>query len=89
MLGLITAVGGGMLRDMMARRMPVVLYMDVYAIASIVGGLVLCYLRHFTALELSVSSWIAFACVTLLRFCAIHFHWQLYHPHRKRRRPKK
>ena len=86
MLGLITAVGGGMLRDMMARRMPVVLYMDVYAIASIVGGLVLCCLRHFTALELSVSSWIAFACVTLLRFCAIHFHWQLYHPHRKRRR---
>ena len=85
-LGLITAVGGGMLRDMMARRMPVVLYMDVYAIASIVGGLVLCCLRHFTALELSVSSWIAFACVTLLRFCAIHFHWQLYHPHRKRRR---
>lgn len=86
MLGLITAVGGGMLRDMMARRMPVVLYMDVYAIASIAGGLVLCCLRHFTALELSVSSWIAFSCVTLLRFCAIHFHWQLYHPHRKRRR---
>ena len=89
MLGLITAVGGGMLRDMMARRMPVVVYMDVYAIASIAGGLVLCCLRHFTALELSVSSWIAFACVTLLRFCAIHFHWQLYHPHRKRRRQKK
>ena len=89
MLGLITAVGGGMLRDMMARRMPVVLYMDVYAIASIAGGLVLCCLRHFTALELSVSSWIAFACVTLLRFCAIHFHWQLYHPHRKRRSQKK
>ena len=86
MLGLITAVGGGMLRDMMARRMPVVLYMDVYAIASIAGGLVLCCLRHFTTLELSVSSWIAFSCVTLLRFCAIHFHWQLYHPHRKRRR---
>ena len=89
MLGLITAVGGGMLRDMMARRMPVVLYMDVYAIASIAGGLVLCCLRHFTVLELSVSSWIAFACVTLLRFCAIHFHWQLYHPHRKRRSQKK
>lgn len=86
MLGLITAVGGGMLRDMMARRMPVVLYMDVYAIASIAGGLVLCCLRHFTTLELSVSAWIAFSCVTLLRFCAIHFHWQLYHPHRKRRR---
>lgn len=41
MLGLITAVGGGIIRDMMARRMPVVLYMDVYAIASVAGGLLM------------------------------------------------
>lgn len=49
MLGLITAVGGGIIRDMMARRMPVVLYMDVYAIASIAGGLLLCALRSHWA----------------------------------------
>jgi len=82
MLGLITAVGGGMLRDMMARRMPVVLYMDVYAVASVAGGLALCFLRN--TMPLSYASWAAFGIVVLLRFCAIHFGWQLYHPHRKR-----
>ncbi len=84
MLGLITAVGGGMLRDMMARRMPVVLYMDVYAMASIVGGLILCFL--WTLMESTYASWLAFGIVVLLRFCAIHFHWQLYHPRRKWRK---
>ncbi len=85
MLGLITAVGGGMLRDMMARRMPVVLYMDVYAIASVAGGAVLCCLRQFTTLESSLSSWIAFTVVVILRILAIQFHWQLYHPERRKR----
>lgn len=81
MLGLITAVGGGVIRDMMARRMPVVLYMDVYAIASVAGGLLMCILhRH---LPLSLVSWIAFGAVLLLRVAAIHYGWQLYHPHRR------
>lgn len=84
MLGLITAVGGGIIRDMMARRMPVVLYMDVYAIASIAGGLLLCALRE--PLGTPLASWISFAFVLLLRFFAIHYHWQLYHPHRRFRR---
>lgn len=83
MLGMITAVGGGMIRDMMARRMPVVLYMDVYAVASAVGGLALCVLRQ-QSMPLTYASWTAFAIVVLLRFLAIHFKWQLYHPQRKR-----
>lgn len=83
MLGLITAVGGGMIRDMMARRMPVVLYMDVYAVASVAGGFVLCVLRLYTPLSLTLSAWLSFGVVVLLRFLALHFHWQLYHPRRR------
>ncbi|WP_444219580.1 trimeric intracellular cation channel family protein [Dialister succinatiphilus] len=81
MLGLITAVGGGVIRDMMARRMPVVLYMDVYAIASVAGGLLMCILHG--VLPLSLVSWTAFGAVLLLRVAAIHYGWQLYHPHRR------
>lgn len=80
MMGLITAVGGGMLRDILARRMPSVLYMDVYAIASLAGALVLCLAQEIVPLP--VASWIGFFVVLLLRFLAIHFGWQLYHPHR-------
>lgn len=84
MLGLITAVGGGIIRDMMARRMPVVLYMDVYAIASVAGGLLMCILHG--RMSRSLVSWIAFSFVLFLRVAAIHFGWQLYHPHRRMRR---
>ena len=78
MLGVITAVGGGIIRDMMARRMPVVLYMDVYAIASVIGGLLLCILRP--RMDTTLASWIAFAVVLAIRVAAIHYGWQLYHP---------
>jgi uncharacterized membrane protein YeiH len=42
LLGLITAVGGGILRDVLAQKVPVVLYEDVYAMASVLGGIVIC-----------------------------------------------
>lgn len=86
MLGLLTAVGGGMLRDILARRMPVVLYMDVYAIASVVGGLVMCVGKNF--LPLPMLSWLGFFTVLILRFLAIYFNWQLYRPHRYRKEGK-
>jgi len=38
LLGTITAVGGGILRDMLAQRVPSVLKEDVYALPSIIGG---------------------------------------------------
>lgn len=47
LLGLITAVGGGILRDVLAQKVPVVLYEDVYAMASVIGGY--CYLRSVSA----------------------------------------
>lgn len=83
MLGLITAVGGGIIRDMMARRMPVVLYMDVYAIASIAGGLLMCALQDF--IPPAINSWAGFGFVLLIRIIAIRYKWQLYHPRRRRR----
>jgi len=38
LLAATTAVGGGMIRDVLAQRMPVVLYAEVYAAASPAGG---------------------------------------------------
>ena len=40
LLGTITAVGGGIIRDMLAQRIPSVLKEDVYALPSIIGGIV-------------------------------------------------
>lgn len=80
MLGLITAVGGGILRDMMAQKVPVVLKTDVYALASILGGLAVCLSWNF--ISIPAASWIGFLMVLGLRLCALHFRWELYHPRR-------
>lgn len=77
-LGVSTGIGGGILRDLMAQRVPVVLRMDVYAIASLAGGLALCAVWYAGYKEF--ASWVGFSVVLLLRFGAIHFGWQLYHP---------
>ena len=91
-LALLTAVGGGMLRDLMAQRVPVVLRMDVYAVASLAGAWLMCW--SWPRWGADTSSWLCFFFVLLLRGFAIHYGWQLYHPRpssrifRRRKPPK-
>ena len=67
-------------RDVLAQKVPVVLYEDVYAMASVVGGIVICVLYPLTGIV--YASWGGFGAVLLLRICAILFGWRLYHPAR-------
>lgn len=85
LLGVITAVGGGILRDLLAQRMPTVLHADFYAVASIVGAFFVCVMKKWHG-DMQVASWVGFSIVVLLRICAIHFGWQVYHPRPKRRK---
>ncbi|MCR5758151.1 MAG: trimeric intracellular cation channel family protein [Selenomonas sp.] len=78
LLGVITAVGGGILRDLMAHRMPAVLYKDVYATAALFGAMISCGLQDYT--DSITMSWICFVLVIGLRFSALYFGWHLFHP---------
>ena len=78
LLALITAVGGGILRDILAHRVPVILKTDVYALASILGGILITLLWNITTID--VASWCGFIFVVLLGICVIHFNWQLHRP---------
>ena len=73
-----------MIRDVLAQRMPVVLYAEVYAAASLAGAFVFCMLRFTLGVE--ADSWLAFTLVLLIRFAAIRWNWSLYHPRPPRRR---
>ena len=86
MLGLLTAVGGGVLRDLMAQRVPSVLNTDVYATASLAGSLVMCLCWHYESQDL--APWLGAFMVIALRFFAIRFRWQLIHPMERRKRGK-
>ena len=54
-MGVITACGGGIIRDVLAREVPMVLRSEVYATACIIGGIF-----HTTALSLDYSNDAAF-----------------------------
>ncbi len=78
MLALLTAVGGGIIRDLLAQRVPVVLYADIYAVAAVAGGIVICIIYPLTGMV--TASWAGFIFVIVLRMCALFFGWNLYRP---------
>ena len=73
-LGLITAVGGGVLRDLLCVRVPFVLYKRVYVVAALVGTLAYIFLSPY-------SEWLAMAAgmttVAGVRVLASVFHWDM------------
>ncbi len=79
LLGLLTAVGGGVLRDLLAQRMPTVLHADVYAVAAVAGAFIVCVAAKYHG-DMQIASWLGFFTVTVLRFFALRYHWQIYHP---------
>ena len=74
-LGLLTGVGGGVLRDMMSREIPMVLCRRVYAIACIVGGVAYFLLR--TPLRESTAAIAGVLLVFAIRMLATRFRWSL------------
>lgn len=75
LLGTITAVGGGIIRDMLAQRIPSVLKEDVYALPSIIGGIV--YYIMVTSSWESAAVYGAFTVVLIIRLLAIKYNWSL------------
>jgi uncharacterized membrane protein YeiH len=76
LLGMGTAVGGGILRDMLLARVPVILQREIYASAALLGAAIQVTFEHL-GLSQPWTPWVAtFACVGL-RLMSIRFHWQL------------
>jgi uncharacterized membrane protein YeiH len=76
LVGTITAVGGGVLRDVLANEVPLILTRDFYATAAIIGSLTyyaLAYLGLFRGYLTAVVLLLTFA----LRVAAIRGNWRL------------
>lgn len=74
LLGLITAVMGGMIRDLLANEIPAVLVRDFYAITCILGGIAYVVLyRLGVSHNITVLSTTGF--IIVLRLLAIEFSW--------------
>ncbi len=67
--GVITAVGGGLLRDTMINRTPTVLSKEIYATAAIVGGIVYYFMLQFFSQPVSTIA--AVIIITGVRLFAV------------------
>lgn len=74
-LGVITGVGGGLLRDMMAQEKPYILTKHIYACASISGAAVCVAAGPFLGDFWSMTA--GMTIVILVRFLATHYRWNL------------
>ena len=76
LLGGLTAVGGGTLRDILLAQVPRVLNADIYATAALFGALVLVIARQLRASPFLASILGGVACFSL-RMLSVWFHWNL------------
>lgn len=77
-VGVITGVGGGVLRDVMAGNMPYIFVKHIYACASLVGALACVLLWRLSgAWAMTVGSLL----VILIRCLSAHFRWSLPKAH--------
>ncbi|HHK5551827.1 trimeric intracellular cation channel family protein [Bacillus sp. MHSD_36] len=73
----LTGIGGGIIRDLLARRKPLVLRADVYAFWTILAGFLI-------GAHIIVSDWALYTLFILIvcfRMISIHYKWHL--PHRR------
>jgi uncharacterized membrane protein YeiH len=74
-LGMMTGCFGGMIRDVLANEVPMILQKELYAICCIVGASLYVLIIPFDE-ELAIIS--TFSTVLLLRLAAIKWKWQLH-----------
>lgn len=74
-VGVVTGVGGGLLKDIMAGNTPDIFVKHIYATASIAGAVLFCILRAFAGRYISMLAATGF--IIAVRLLASHFEWSL------------
>ncbi len=74
--GVLTAIGGGILRDVFVREIPIVFVKEVYAVASVIG-IVVFYAILSSGVDIQVASIIGIIIATGIRLLAMKYNWNL------------
>ena len=78
LLGLVTGIGGGVLRDVLTGTMPRLLYKRIYALASLAGS-GLYYLLLRLGMPDPLGAALCMALIIALRYFATRYHWNMPH----------
>lgn len=74
-LGVITGVGGGVLRDVMANELPYIFVKHIYACASILGAIVTVFGWNYFGENAAI--FVGFVVTLIIRLLAAHYRWDL------------
>ena len=74
--GMLTAIGGGILRDVFVNQVPIVFVKELYASASFVGASIF-YLLLMVEVELYIASIVGIILTTGMRLVAMKYNWNL------------
>ncbi len=76
LLGMVTAVGGGVVRDVLLNRVPVILRREIYASAALLAAAVEVAGERL-GWQSSARTWTALAVCFALRYLSVHYRWHL------------
>ncbi|WP_199117846.1 trimeric intracellular cation channel family protein [Pedobacter sp. ASV28] len=77
LLGITTAVGGGVLRDILLNRIPIIFEKEIYASAALIGASIVVLGNHLKWISNDWASIIALIICFGLRLLALRYHWNL------------
>lgn len=75
-MGTITGSAGGVIRDMIVNQTPVVFRKEIYAMASVLGG-VICWGMLKLGVNTAICAIVSFAVIVTIRFLAVKYHISL------------
>jgi uncharacterized membrane protein YeiH len=78
LIGGLNGSGGGVVRDILLNRPPVVLHADIYATAAMAGALVMIFAQKL-GLPAAWAAGLGFAACVALRLVSVWQHWNLPH----------
>lgn len=76
LLGTVTAIGGGMARDVLLARVSIVLQKEIYASAALLGA-ALCVIGERNDWPALWATWLPILAAFGLRFLSLRLHWNL------------
>jgi uncharacterized membrane protein YeiH len=79
LMGVMTCTAGGVIRDVLANQVPLILRKEVYASACLAGSMLLVAMENFGAPR-PLAALVAATTVIVLRLLAIHYKWSLPRP---------
>jgi uncharacterized membrane protein YeiH len=76
-LGVITGTFGGLLRDVICGEQPILFTREIYAAASIAGGILYLITGSYTGIHGDIAQGIAVTVIVAIRLLSLRYNWQL------------